>query len=328
MNRTLMYSVVGVLLAAGTIVAVASQFPGNRAVSLALCLTAAGLGARHALDIDHIAAIDATTRALLGRGTRTESIGFWFALGHSTIVVAAVLLLCLGFSAFAAQFGDENSGLHHFAGIWGPTVAGLFLLLAAALNVGPLRRAWANMRGTAAAAEPSEVAMAGGMLGRVLRPVLARVTRPRHMYFVGFLFGLGFDTASTIGLLALGGAITPGAPAWTALALPLFFTAGMVLVDTTDGILMQRAYSWSEQGRTRRAGYDFIITLVSVTVALSVGVLSLLDAAHTGLAGRVPALNWLEAVDLSLAGPAVVLLLLSIWFGAFVTLRRTPVGIR
>lgn len=315
-----MFVAIAALFAIGAALAAASQFPGDRAMSLVLCLTAVGLGARHAFDIDHIAAIDATTRAFLAQGRRTESIGFWFALGHSTIVVGAVGLLCLGFSAFTAQLGDERSGLYAFAGIWGPAVAGSFLVLAAILNIGPLRRAFTAMRSGGYADE--DRALPGGVLGRALRPTLARVTRPWHMYVVGFLFGLGFDTASTIGLLALGGAAVPGAPGWTVLALPVLFTAGMVLFDTLDGMLMQHAYAWSQSGQTRRAGYDFTITAVSVAVAVIVGALSLLDAARTGLGEHGTALDWLDAIDLSAAGPIIVALLLALWCGA-VLLRRT-----
>lgn len=325
-RRITMFGVVTGLFAIGTALALASQFPGGRTLSIALCITAVGLGARHAFDIDHIAAIDTTTRAFLARGTRTESIGFWFALGHSTIVVSAVALLCLGFSAFTAQLDDERSGLYAFAGVWGPAVAGSFLLLAALLNLGPLRRAFAEMRQSSSSppeAADARGALPGGVLGRALRPALARVSRPWHMYVVGFLFGLGFDTASTIGLLALGGAVVPGAPSWTALALPVLFTAGMVLCDTLDGMLMQRAYAWSRNGRTRRAGYDFTITAVSIVVAVIVGMLSLLDAARSWAGGSAGgALDWLDAVDLSAAGPLVVVLLLAIWGGA-VLLRRS-----
>lgn len=325
-RRIAMFAAVAGLFAVGAGLAAASQFPGNGALSFALCITAMGLGARHAFDIDHIAAIDTTTRAFLARGRRTESIGFWFALGHSTIVVSAVGLLCLGFSAFTAQLGDEESGLYTFAGIWGPAMAGSFLLLAAALNLGPLRRAFVALR--AGGYSDAEQALPGGVLGRILRPALARVTRPWHMYVVGFLFGLGFDTASTIGLLALGGAIVPGAPSWTALALPILFTAGMVLFDTLDGMLMQHAYAWSQHGQTRRAGYDFTITLVSVVVALIVGVISLLDAARGGLGEKFAPLRWLDAIDLSAAGPVVVLLLLAIWGGGALLRRQSPAATR
>jgi len=321
-----MFGSVAVLFTVGIALAAASQIPGNRALSMALCITAVGLGARHAFDIDHIAAIDTTTRAFLARGTRTESIGFWFALGHSTIVVSAVVLLCLGFNAFTAQLSDEGSGLYAFAGIWGPAMAGSFLLLAAILNLGPLRRAFLAMR--RGGYREQDRALPGGVLGRVLQPAIARVTRPWHMYVVGFLFGLGFDTASTIGLLALGGAVVPGAPSWTALALPVLFTAGMVLFDTLDGILMQHAYAWSQTDRTRRAGYDFTITAVSVTVALAVGTLSLLEAARTGAGGSAGALDWLDAIDLSTAGPTVVALLLAIWGIAVLARRSTQLRTR
>ncbi|MFT4231536.1 MAG: HoxN/HupN/NixA family nickel/cobalt transporter [Leucobacter sp.] len=326
-RRVGMIAVIAVLFAAGIGLAAASQFPGNGALSLALCLTAAGLGARHALDIDHIAAIDTTTRAFLARGTRTESIGFWFALGHSTIVVGAVGLLCLGFGAFAGQLGDEGSALHAFTGVWGPAVAGLFLILAAALNTAPLRRAFGVLR-SGADPETRTDGMPTGLLGRVLRPAVERVVHPSQMYTVGFLFGLGFDTASTIGLLALGGAAAVQTPGWTVLALPLLFTAGMVAVDTADGMVMQRAYAWSRGGAARRAGYDFAITLVSVSVALLVGALSLLDAARTLLGDRSSSLAWLDAIDLTFAGPAVVLVLLAIWGGAALLRRSIPANSR
>jgi high-affinity nickel-transport protein len=228
---------------------------GGGAFGLGVGVTAYTLGLRHAFDADHIGAIDNTTRRLTGAGERPLSVGFWFSLGHSTVVFALTALVGLGARAGGAR-------LHAAAGVIGPAVSGTFLLAIGLLNLGTLLA-------------PTRDAPAGLLLrfyGRATRAVRA----PWQMYPVGLLFGLGFDTATEVALLATAGAAAAGGlPFYAVLCLPLLFAAGMSLLDTLDGAFMAFAYGWSPAGRT----YTVAVTGMSVIVALGVGGAELLSLA-------------------------------------------------
>jgi nickel/cobalt transporter (NiCoT) family protein len=258
--------------------------PGGPAL-LGLALTAYTFGVRHAFDADHIAAIDNTTRTLTGSGTRPDSVGFWFSLGHSSVVFALVALVAGGVRAVGGPLLDDGSWLRLAGGTVGTTASGVFLCLIGLANLLALRDAVRARRAASRGVVPdADAGRPRGPLAAVLLPALRRVGRPRHMFGVGVLFGLGFDTASEVALLALAaGAGTSALPWFGVLALPLVFAAGMSLFDTLDGLMMCSAYRWALGQAGRRLTYNLVVTAVSVAVALGVGVIELAGVA--GVAG-------------------------------------------
>lgn len=291
-----------------------------------LAVTAFLLGVRHAFDPDHVAAIDNTTRKLVADGRDSVAVGFWFALGHSTVVVGTVILLTVGIGALASQITSESSPLYAVTAVWGPAVAGVFLVLIGALNLGPLRallQARASRGTTASRMADADAALARrGLLARILAPVSRRVDRPWKMYLVGLLFGLGFDTASTIALLVLGANAATTAPWYAVLVIPLLFTAGMVTFDAANGLAMTSAYRWAHRRPERRIDYNIVVTALSVVIAFAIGLLSL----STALSELVPGglLSTLAAIDLGDLGFAIVALFILIWALAWLSgrLRR------
>lgn len=280
---------------------------GSAAVTLGVGLTAYALGLRHAFDADHIAAIDNTTRRLAERGRPASTVGFWFSLGHSTIVVALCILITFGITAIGSALADDSSALRTWTGVIGPTVSGVFLLAIAAINIASLRR----HRGH------------GGAVLRLLGPLERAVDRPSRMYLVGLLFGLGFDTATEIGLLALAGAATLGTvPWWAALTLPVLFAAGMSAFDTTQGAIMRRAYSWPAGRRRTGEFYAVAMTGLSVVAAVLIAVVQLADVlvAHLGLGGP---LRWLASIGIDDLGLILTALLICTWT-ATILIARSP----
>ncbi len=263
------------LLLAGNLAAWLFAFASfrNFPVLLGTSFLAFGFGLRHAVDADHIAAIDNVTRKLMQDGSRPIGVGLFFSLGHSSVVVLA----CIGVAATAMAFKDRIESLHAIGGLIGTTVSALFLLVIALLNIVILlevRRAFVKAKATRGYVEEElDLVLAqGGLLARILRPLFAMITRSWHMYPLGVLFGLGFDTATEIGLLGISAAeASKGLPLWSILVFPALFTAGMTLVDTTDSILMLGAYGWAFVKPLRKLYYNLTITFVSVLVAFIVG---------------------------------------------------------
>lgn len=246
-----------------------------------LGVTAYLLGVRHAFDVDHIAAIDNVTRRLMADGRQPLSVGFWFSLGHATVVFALVALVGAVVHGVGGAVADDGSWLHRATGAVGPLVSGSFLLLIGLANLAVLastaRAARRARRGDADAAA-LERRHAGGVLSRLFGRATSSVRRPWQMYPLGLLFGLGFDTATEVALLVVaGGAVIGGVPFYGILALPLLFAAGMVLFDTLDGIAMRGAYGWASARPARRVSYDLAVTGLSVAAALTIGVLALLS---------------------------------------------------
>ncbi|MEX5256146.1 HoxN/HupN/NixA family nickel/cobalt transporter [Kocuria arenosa] len=293
---------------------------GSTGLFVGLALSAYALGVRHAFDADHIAAIDNATRSLMARGRESAATGFWFALGHSSVVLVSVLLLALGLEAFAGGLADEGSGLRQAAGIWGGTVSGLFLVTAGVLNLAVLlrlRRARRAARTGALEAAELDVHLADrGVLHRVLHPVTRAVDRPAKMYPVGFLFGLGLDTAASIGLFVTAGGLAPGLPWYAVLALPVLFTAGMTMFDSADGILMNRVYGWASEDARRELDYNVTVTTVSVVIAFVIGGTSLLSVLADLRQPTGGALALVAAVDLDFLGVAVIVLFGVVWLGS------------
>jgi high-affinity nickel-transport protein len=298
---------------------------GSTSFGLGIGLTAYGLGVRHAFDADHISAIDNTTRKLIADGQRPLSVGFWFSLGHSTVVFALTLLLVGGIKALAGPVADENSGLHEVTGVIGGTVSGVFLYLIAAVNLVVLA---GLVRGRRRGEHPGHGGF--GPLTKLFGRVMRSITRSGHMYPVGLLFGLGFDTATEVGLLVLAATSAAGGLPWYAvLCLPVLFAAGMSLFDTLDGSFMNVAYTWASADPDRRLSYNIAVTALSAGVALVIGTVQLLStlAEQAGLAGGF--WDWLGGLDLNALGFAIVGLFLVVWLAALATTRlgrRREVG--
>jgi len=248
-------------------------------VLLGTALLAWVFGLRHAVDADHIAAIDNITRTMLARGERRRAmhVGLHFSLGHSSVVFLATLAVAAG--ATALQGGLD--GIRALAGPIGGGVSALFLLLIAGVNLAILRGVWRSFRrvragGAMADEDLNTLLAATGPLARLLRPVLRLATRGRHIYMLGFLFGLGFDTATEIGLLGIAATQSAslgahGLSTWQILVFPALFAAGMALVDTADNVLMVRAYAWAFTHPLRKLWYNLTVTAASVIVALLIG---------------------------------------------------------
>ena len=245
----------------------------DRPILLGTALLAYGLGLRHAVDADHIAAIDNVTRKLMQEGKRPVAVGFFFSLGHSTIVALASLAVALTAMAFKGEFEAFRS----VGGFVGTLVSATFLLAIAAMNFvifACVARTFVRVKaGGRHIEEDLDMLLAGrGLLARLFRPLFRMIRASWQMYLLGFLFGLGFDTASEIGLLGISAAQgTNGMMLWSIMVFPALFAAGMALIDTTDGMLMLGAYGWAFQRPLRKLYYNMSITFVSVAVALLIG---------------------------------------------------------
>jgi high-affinity nickel-transport protein len=230
-------------------------------------------GLRHAVDPDHIAAIDNVTRKLMQEGKRPISAGFFFALGHSTVVIIASLVVALSVGALKANFAWFKT----VGGMIGTGVSAAFLLVIALINalilISVYRAFTALRRGERVTEEAlQELLSRRGFFSRILRSLFGLMTRSWHMYPLGFLFGLGFDTASEVGLLGISAAQgSAGLPTWSILVFPALFTAGMSLIDTTDGVLMVQTYGWAFIKPVRKLYYNLTMTLISIVVALLIG---------------------------------------------------------
>ena len=263
------------VLAAGNLIAWAWAFAAFKgdAVLLGTALLAYSFGARHAVDADHIAAIDNVTRKLMQEGKRPVGVGCYFSLGHSTIVILASVAV----AATATAFRDQIDALHGVGGVIGTLVSATFLLLIAIINIVVLSGVYKTFQRVKAGGryveEDLNTLLAGaGFLARIFRPLFRMISKSWHMYPLGVLFGLGFDTATEIGLLGIAAAeASKGLPIWSILIFPALFTAGMSLIDTTDSIVMLGAYGWAFVKPIRKLYYNMTITAVSVIVALIVG---------------------------------------------------------
>jgi high-affinity nickel-transport protein len=236
-------------------------------------LLAYGFGLRHAVDADHIAAIDNVTRKLMQDGQRPVTIGFFFAIGHS----AVVLLVAAAVAATAAALESRFEAWKDLGGIVSTSVSALFLFLIAAMNIVILRGVWRAFnkvrRGEPYDNEDLDLLLNNrGLLARLFRPMFRLVSNPIWMLPLGFLFGLGFDTATEVSLLGISASqAAQGLSIWIVLVFPVLFAAGMSLVDTTDGVLMLGAYDWAFVRPIRKLYYNLTITLVSVVVAVLIG---------------------------------------------------------
>jgi high-affinity nickel-transport protein len=275
-------------------------------------------GLRHAFDADHIAAIDNTTRKLMTGGSRPLGVGFFFSLGHSTVV----LLLTVAIAAAAHLVTTELPHLREMGSLVGTTVSGVFLYAIGILNllvmVDIVRVLRAVRRGEYDARELEARLLQRGVIARWFSGLFRLVSRPRQMYWIGLLFGLGFDTASEVGLLTTAGvAATQALPMAAILSLPIVFAAGMSLLDSADGVMMCGAYGWAFNNPLRKIFYNLTVTGLSVAVALFIGTIELVSIVtarwldvHTGIWGVI------QQLDLQTMGFAVAGLFLFSWIAS------------
>jgi high-affinity nickel-transport protein len=288
------------------------------------------LGLRHAFDADHIAAVDDTVRYLHQKGARPLGVGFFFSLGHASIV--CVLALALLFAASALK--DAVPALQQAGGIIGPAISGAFLLLIGLLNLLVLRDLLAASRAARSSAHGhahvEQLLGQRGLLNRLLGGRLQRVIRHSwQMYPLGLLFGLGFDTATEVGMLAMtAGASAGSMPVLAVMSLPLLFAAGMTLLDTTDGVLMTRAYDWAFVNPVRRMFYNVTITTLSIVVALVIGTIQWLQVIVGVLGLTSPWLGRLVALDLGVLGYLIVALFVATWLGSVAVWKLARIGER
>ncbi|MEV1023320.1 HoxN/HupN/NixA family nickel/cobalt transporter [Streptomyces sp. NPDC050264] len=302
---------------------------GNKAFGIGLGVTAYTLGMRHAFDADHIAAIDNTTRKLMADGKRPVSVGFWFALGHSSVVVAMAALVAGG-AALAGTLLNDESSTHQVLGVVGTTVSGTFLYLIAALNLvallGILKVFRAMREGSYDERELEQHLASRGFMNRILGRFTKSITRPGQMYPLGFLFGLGFDTATEVTLMVMAGSgAAAGLPWYAILCLPLLFAAGMSLFDTLDGTFMNFAYQWAFSNPVRKVFYNLTITGLSIAVAFFIGTIELVGVLHEKLDLTDALTGWIAGLDMDNVGYVIVGLFVVVWAAAIAYWRLARV---
>jgi nickel/cobalt transporter (NiCoT) family protein len=277
------------------------------------------LGLRHAFDADHISAIDNTTRKLMNEGKRPLSVGFWFSLGHSTIVVAIGVGIIVAEKAVYSAVSHNDSGLEQFGGIFGTIVSAAFLYLIAILNVvilaGIFRVFVAMRRGTYDEAELERQLQNRGFFYRFFGRWMKTIDKEWKMYPVGVVFGMGFDTATEVALLATTALLaSQHLPFYAILCLPILFTAGMSLMDTFDGVFMNFAYSWAFFNPVRKVYYNLAITGLSVAICVFIGTIEVLGLLPT----EIPSLtggfwNYMANFDINKAGFVIVGMFIVTW---------------
>jgi nickel/cobalt transporter (NiCoT) family protein len=302
------------------------QIGPGQIFGVGLGLTAYALGVRHAFDADHIAAIDNTTRKLMSGGRRPLSVGFWFSLGHSSVVFAMVMLLALGVRALAGQVSSDSSHLQQVAAFLGAAVSGGFLYLIGIVNlvilIGIVKAVRRLHQGEFSDAALQAQLAKRGLLSRILARVTKSVRKPWHMYVAGCAFGLGFDTATEVSLLVLaGGAAAFSVPWYAVLTLPILFAAGMSLLDTIDGCFMNLAYGWAFSRPARKIFYNITVTGVSVAVALIIGTLQLMSILVDSFGISGGPVGYLASLDLSAVGVIVTAGFIGMWLLALVVWR-------
>jgi nickel/cobalt transporter (NiCoT) family protein len=282
-------------------------------------------GLRHAVDPDHIAAIDNVTRKLMQSGKRPIAAGFFFALGHSTVVIVASILLTLSVGALEVSF----AGFKEIGGVIGTGISAAFLLIIALINtiilVSVYRTFAAVRRGEQMVEEDLHKLLDGrGVLARMVRSLFGLITRSWHMYPLGLLFGLGFDTATEVGVLGISAAQgSAGLPIWSILVFPALFAAGMSLIDTTDSVMMVQAYGWAFLRPVRKLYYNLTMTFISIVVALLIGGLEIMGLAADKLGFEGPFWKLVDRVNenFGVIGYLVVAVFLSGWLISILVYR-------
>jgi len=296
----------------------ALQANTSQTIGWGVGVTAYLLGVRHAFDADHIAAIDNTTRKLVQEKRPAVSLGFWFSLGHSSVVFLLALLVAIGARSLAADLGDGSSDLKETLSLVGTLVGGGFLILVGLFNLqalaGMSKLVSKMRRETLDEAALERHLLQRGFMAQVLSKPLASVRKPWHMYIIGFAFGIGFDTATEVTLLVVaGGAAAANAPWYAVLVIPVLFAAGMSLFDTADGVLMSHAYRWAFVTPSRKIFYNLTVTALSVIVALGIGGIELLQLLADQFGYEHGPVALLGSVNLEYAGYIVVAAFIATW---------------
>jgi len=329
----LLLHVVGLGVLFGLVIPQHFQLGGDHPVfTVGVGVLAYTFGLRHAFDADHIAAVDNTTRKLMADNARTGhdrkplSVGFWFSLGHSSIVFLLALLLSVGVKALAGQVEDGGSGLHSITGVIGASVSGVFLWILGILNlvvlIGIIKVFRDMRRGSYDEQQLEEQLNKRGFMNRFLGGLTKSVRKPWHIYPIGVLFGLGFDTATEVGLLVLaGGAAVFNLPFYSILVLPVLFAAGMCLMDTIDGVFMNAAYGWAFAKPVRKVFYNITITTISVAVALVIGTIELIGVLAEQAKITSGPLSVIADIPLDYAGYGIVSLFVVSWLVAIAVWR-------
>jgi high-affinity nickel-transport protein len=292
---------------------------GGAVYGLGLGVTAYTLGMRHAFDADHIGAIDNVTRKLMSDGRRPLSAGFFFSLGHSTVVFALATLLAVGIRGLSGAVDSDGSTLHQVTGLIGPSVSGVFLLLIGTLNliilVGIVKVFRRMRHGDYDEQQLEEQLDSRGFMNRLYGRATRAIKKPWQMYPLGLLFGLGFDTATEVALLATAGAAAAagGMPFYAILCLPVLFAAGMSLLDTIDGAFMSFAYGWAFARPVRKLYYNIAVTALSVAVALVIGSIELIAVVSDRLSLTGGVWGFVAGIDLNVAGYAIVGVFVATW---------------
>ena len=291
------------------------KYASQQPALVGLGLAAYVFGLRHAFDADHIAAVDDTVRLMLARGSRPIGVGFYFSLGHSSVV----LLLAIGIGCAASLVKQYLPMLQDFGSIIGAAVSGSFLCIVGLLNLMVLIGMVKAWRGAALSGQGhhhiDQLLAERGFMNRLLKGRLSRsMRRDWHMFPLGFLFGLGFDTASEIALLAMmAGASAGNLPIAATLCLPILFAAGMSLMDTTDGVLMVKAYNWAFINPLRKIFYNITTTALSVAIALAIGSIELAQVAIQVFHPRGAVFQFAADIDFAWLGYAVVATFMGLW---------------
>ncbi|HEX4832298.1 MAG TPA: HoxN/HupN/NixA family nickel/cobalt transporter [Trebonia sp.] len=290
---------------------------GTKVFGVGLGITAYTYGLRHAFDADHIAAIDNTTRKLRGDGQRPKSVGFWFAMGHSSTVAGMAALVALG-AHIVSDLTSDGSAASQALGVISTSASGGFLYLIAILNlfalIGIMRVFRAMRRGELDEEKLERHLAARGFMNRILGRLTRAITRPGQMFPVGVLFGLGFDTATEVALLVLAGTgAASGLPWYAIMTLPLLFAAGMSLLDCLDGLFMSVAYDWAFLRPVRKVYYNISITGLSVAVAFLIGTIELVSVLHDNVGWVNPATTWISGINLNNVGFIIVGLFILTW---------------
>ncbi|MFT9457685.1 MAG: HoxN/HupN/NixA family nickel/cobalt transporter [Liquorilactobacillus hordei] len=283
-----------------------------------LGLLAYSLGLRHAFDADHIAAIDNTVRKLIQQDKKSYGVGFYFSLGHSTVVFLMAILVSISIKWAKLKLPF----LEIVGGRIGSLVSGSFLIAIAAFNflvLISLYRSLKSMKdGSVDEDILNDILMSRGFLARILKPFFKCINRSWQMYPVGFLFGLGFDTATEIALIALSASTAQsGIPTLGIIALPVLFAAGMNLMDTTDSVMMSGAYTWAFDTPVRKAYYNLTVTTISVIAAFLIGAIELIQVATSIAHAQGGIWTWIQNIDFGWLGYGLVLMFLAMWLIAY-----------
>ena len=328
---SLMAAVILVLNAGGWAIFVFTVMPQHLhyeklGVGLGVAITAWTLGLRHAFDADHISAIDNVTRKLMADGKRPLGTGFFFALGHSTIIVAVGAAISIAARAVFGAVVNPSSTYETLGGMAGTVLAAGFLYLIAALNLvvlGGIARVFRDMRrGKYSEEELERQLQARGLMYRFFGRFMRSINHTWQMYFVGLVFGIGFDTATEVVLLtATVYAATSGLPFYAVLALPLLFAGGMTLFDTLDGCFMNFAYGWAFARPVRKVYYNLVITGLSIAAAFLIGTVELLGILTSELHLHGPFWDFMANFDINKAGFTIAVLFVVVWVGAVAAWR-------